>query len=464
MRRCQQFVCRLLALAALFAPGLPARAQDFGLGVSAAPASVLVGDPIFYSVQITNLNVFTVVNNVYVTNDFSGAFTFNGATNHTFLNITVTPTGSNVIFFINAMPGAAVAELTMSLSPLTTGAFTNRATVAAFNRSNAIATATTTVTAPVADLALGLTITPAAVLTNDTAVVGLSVTNLGPNVATAVRVTNTLPAGFNVLSVAPAGVSNSLAGGNLALSLGTMTSGSSTQILVTVQPTIPGLFNLDATVASASILDTNTANNAASASLSVSGGLEGNLTVTVQGQQFNRQSGLLEMSVLLSNNAATNVPAARINVTGLTGGAWLYNAAGTNSGVPYVLYNTTLPGGASVPLVLEYYVLLRGPLTNYGLEAIPVPALDLAAPTNSSGILVSITNTPGGILIEFPATPGRTYTIVYAADSTFSNALTAQPAIVAPANRVQWIDNGPPKTISPPASTTSRVYRVYQSP
>lgn len=453
-----------VAAAAVLLGWAPVRAQDFGLGVTAAPNPVLVNNPILYSFLITNFNPFAIVNNVFVTNDLPGDWVFNAATNHSPFAVTVTPTDTNVVFYINTMPGAAVAQVTMSLTPRSAGAFTNQVTVAAFNRSNATATAITTVTAPAADLAAGLTLAPPDILTNDTSTVGLSVTNLGPNAATAVWVTNTLPAGCNVLSVAPAAFSNSFVGGSLALDLGTMTSGSSTQILVTVQPTSAGVFPVGATVASANIEDPNPANNTASGSLTVTAGLAGNLTVTVQGQQFNRQSGLLEMDVLLSNNAATNVPAARINVTGLTNGVWLYNAAGTNSGVPFVLYNTTLPGGASVPLVLEYYVLVRGPLSNYALEAIPVPALDLTAPTNTSGILVTITNTPGGILLEFPATPGKTYTIVYAADSTFSNALTAQPVIVAPANRVQWIDNGPPKTISAPASTSSRVYRVYQSP
>jgi hypothetical protein len=34
------------------------------------------------------------------------------------------------------------------------------------------------------------------------------------------------------------------------------------------------------------------------------------------------------------------------------------------------------------------------------------------------------------------------------------------PVITAPANRVQWIDAGPPKTDSNPAQQTARYYRV----
>jgi len=53
--------------------------------------------------------------------------------------------------------------------------------------------------------------------------------------------------------------------------------------------------------------------------------------------------------------------------------------------------------------------------------------------------------------------------VLYADNSSFTNELAAQPAIVAPADRVQWIDDGPPKTVSPPASVSSRFYRVIQN-
>jgi len=182
-------------------------------------------------------------------------------------------------------------------------------------------------------------------------------------------------------------------------------------------------------------------------------------------QQFNRQTGLLDMNVLLSNNAGTNVPAARVVVGGLTNGTWLYNAAGTNSAEPYVLYNAQLAGGASVPLLLEYYVFIRSPMptNDYSLRAFAVPAINLSAPTNSGTIITNYVLSSGGYMIEFAATLGKTYTIVYSDNLSFSNALTAQPSVVAPANRVQWIDDGPPKTVSHPTNTSNRFYKVFQS-
>jgi hypothetical protein len=70
----------------------------------------------------------------------------------------------------------------------------------------------------------------------------------------------------------------------------------------------------------------------------------------------------------------------------------------------------------------------------------------------------------GRMLIEFPSTLGQVYTVVYSDDASFSNAMVAPPAIIAPANRVQWLDYGPPTTESAPANSPARFYRVYQNP
>ena len=70
----------------------------------------------------------------------------------------------------------------------------------------------------------------------------------------------------------------------------------------------------------------------------------------------------------------------------------------------------------------------------------------------------------GNMLIEWPSTVGRTYTVVYSDNVSFTNALMAPPSIVAPANRTQWIDYGPPTTTSAPTNSNARFYRVLQNP
>jgi PhoPQ-activated pathogenicity-related protein len=62
------------------------------------------------------------------------------------------------------------------------------------------------------------------------------------------------------------------------------------------------------------------------------------------------------------------------------------------------------------------------------------------------------------ILLEFSSEPGRSYFIQYSPD--LKNWKIVQPAIVADGSRVQWTDDGPPRTESTPTSTPTRFYRV----
>jgi len=68
----------------------------------------------------------------------------------------------------------------------------------------------------------------------------------------------------------------------------------------------------------------------------------------------------------------------------------------------------------------------------------------------------------GRFLIEFSSTPGTRYAIQYSSDIVTWK--TANPIITAPANKVQWYDDGPPKTESLPSSVGSRFYRVMVLP
>jgi len=106
--------------------------------------------------------------------------------------------------------------------------------------------------------------------------------------------------------------------------------------------------------------------------------------------------------------------------------------------------------------------------------------------TNGSPLII------GSMLIEFPTLTNRTYTVVYTSNllsttyvtnyvtdtnnpgvtnivispqSVFcTNWLMAVPSIVAPANRTQWIDYGPPTTVSAPPNSSNRFYRVFLNP
>jgi hypothetical protein len=151
----------------------------------------------------------------------------------------------------------------------------------------------------------------------------------------------------------------------------------------------------------------------------------------------------------------------------------LFNAVGTNGSSPFVYLSAPLAAGDSVTLVLQYNPRKSFPFTNGQLHAfgVPLPKWPPARVASTStnvnmSKIVKLTSgwNSGRMLIEFTNIAGQTYTVVYSDDASFSNAMIAPPAISSDANRVQWLDYGPPTTKSAPANSPARFYRVYQNP
>ena len=439
------------------------QAQGFRFGVSATPNPVPVSNTLTYTIYVTNLNVLPVPNllNVFVTNRFSTNVVF--ALQSSTIGETAITNDTEIIFPILSFPASYVEQLSFTLIPITSGALTNQITALSTTEPLTISSTNfaTQVSAPTADLAITMTNVTSGVIANSATTIGLTVTNLGPNAAAGVVVTNTLPANFQLLSFTPTNAITSFTNGILAWTIGALTNNSSTQLLATVRPTLGGTSNLIATV-TASTADSNTTNNTVTTSMTVEEIVSTNASVVVQvAQQFNPQTGLMEEIVRVQNTDTIDFPAVRLFVSGL-GTNRLYNASGTNNGEPYVQHNGTLVAGASTNLLLEYYSRSRTPISNLTYRAVGLTFTSPAVPAGTAPLITALASLPTGFLIEFQSIPGRSYTILYDNDITFTNARAAQPNITATADRVQWIDTGPPKTVSP--STGSRWYRVLLNP
>ncbi len=312
-----------------------------------------------------------------------------------------------------------------------------------------------------ADLGVTMSGPSQTVITNDWMTYGVTVTNAGPNAAPNVILTNILPVG--VISISPTNQPAT----NLIL-LGTLPSGGFTNLFFTVEPTNVTTLLFSASVGASGVTDTNTANNFASTNIPVIAYLLGTLVaVTNSGQSIDFANGSLKQSIILSNAGLSSVPAARIVVTGLSN--QLFNAVGTNNGNPFVYYSTNLLAGQNVGLLLEYFPRNLFSFTNGQLHAFAVPAPNWTPPpivaTTTNINISQIVELPNGnMVIEWPAVTNQTYTVVYSDNILFSNAMIAPPSIVAPANIVLWTDYGPPETVSAPANTPVRFYRVYQNP
>jgi uncharacterized repeat protein (TIGR01451 family) len=465
------YILRIIAVlvAGLIVAGERAEAQSFGLGVTSSASSILVSNALTYTINVTNLSG-SLQPEAAVSNVFSGPFQLLNATNSlgSFTNY-----GSVVVFDLFVF---STAQITLTIQPTAIGFFTNAITAATTNAALVIIPASTNIVAQVTNVVpvqsdLGVALTGFAQQTNivgDLMTYGLTATNLGPDDASAVQLTNTLPAGVILKSISPANQPHSVVTNNLIFDLGTLTAGGGTNLQFTIQPTNPGVLNFSASIGTSGIVDPNPTNNTASTNIYVINYLPDQLTVSlVSTQKYNPQNGLVEQTILVSNVGTNAVLAARVVVSGLTNR--LFNASGTNNGNPFVVYVSTLETNQSVNLLLQFLAASYFPLPVSQLQAFGVPVPTLTPPTAVStsaslniSRLVPLAN--GDMLVEFPTTAGRAYTVVYSDNVAFSNAAIAPPAIVATANRLQWIDYGPPTTVSLPVNATNRFYRVFLNP
>jgi uncharacterized repeat protein (TIGR01451 family) len=459
---------RMLALVAagLLAACPRAGAQGFGLSVTPSASSMLVSNSLTYTINVTNLTQLPApLPDVLVTNMLPSSVLPLIATNNFG---SVTNYGSVVVFDVTNFFNGTAVQLSLVVQPTAAGSITNTVTVfsvGVIGATNSVVVQVTNAPIITTDLGVAVTGPRPPVITNDWVTYGVIASNAGPNAATGVTLTNTLPPGVILRGTAPANYT--VVGSNLIFNLGTLAVGGYTNFQFSIQPTNAGPLILSASIGSA-MLDTNPANNLAVTNIAVTNYLSELLVaVTNSIQTINRQNGLEEQFILLTNTGGIDVPAARVVVTGLT--KQLFNAVGTNNGSPFVDFSAGLAAGTNVTLLLQYAPRGSFPFTNGQLHAFALPAVPdwtppAATPAGTNFNITRIALTNGNLLIEWPATPNRTYTVVYSDNASFSNAMMAPPSITAPANEVQWTDYGPPTTVSTPANAGSRFYRVLLNP
>ena len=456
-------VLHQLRLLSLFALGLldcgQTGAQNFSLSVSNSPNPVFVGSTLTYTIGVTNL---AASGNVFVTNFLPPTVQFLSASN-SFLAGAVSNSPGLVVFQLGAtfQPGN-LAILTLNVIPTNSGSLTNVAVVGIQGVTNVVAATNITLISN-ATAVLGLTITGPSntVLANDWMTYSVNVSNAGTNSASSVVLTNFLPAGVGLIGITPTNPPLASSSNGLVFNIGTLSPSAGQTFFFTVQPTNPAVLAF-----AASAVGSQATNVTASTNITVLPFDTSQLIATnFSTMTYNPQNGLMEQTIQLSNIGTNSVAGARVVVSGLTN--VLYNAVGTNNGNPFVQYGGTLSPGQSVNLLIQYFVPTRLPITvsNSAYAAVPIPMPNLSLPPGAPFAITLMTNLPDGrILIEFQSIPGRSYTILYADNPSMTNAFAAQPAVVAPADRVQWIDGGPPVTVSAPTNVSSRFYSVLLNP
>jgi uncharacterized repeat protein (TIGR01451 family) len=458
-------------------------AQGFSLAVTPSTNTLTVNGTLSFTITVTNTSGIDLTD-VLLTNVPSSGQLFEGVTNTQGALFDDFTNGVGIVFDFGPMVSGDVNTIVVTVQPLAPGSLTNLFEVADIEDLNFTNTAATNIVTQVvgaqADLAVAITEPLQTVISNDFTYFTLSVTNFGPDSVPNVMLTNTLPAGFLIVYLFPTNQflysTNTTTNSTQIFFLGTMASGAFTNITYVVAPTNTGSFFLAASVGAPNLADTNTANNAATSPLTVTNYGPGTLRVLAKNgiATVNYQNGLLELPITVTDTGTNNIAAFRV-VVEFGSSNQLYNAAGTNlytvAGANYfstfVVYNGPLAAGASIQLLLQF-TPRTVPVSAY-LSAFPLSAADWSPPlvtSNSASLnFTRIVKMPNGdMLLEFPATVGQNYTVIYSDNVLFSNAVIAPPVVTAYANEMQWIDYGPPATLSAPSNAPARYYRVYTNP
>ncbi|MBN9689173.1 MAG: DUF11 domain-containing protein [Verrucomicrobia bacterium] len=438
------------------------QSDSFGIRFGAVPDPAFARSDVSFTLAVTNLT-FLIVNDVQVTVLLQGAGTFrsaeiaNGfATN----SISFNGETNTVIFFLNFLTNSGVATMRYTFRPTSFGEITQTVFVQTINTPTQSTNYVTAVRAGRADLTVGIQAVPVGSLAGDLVAYTLAVTNSGPDLAADVRLTNTLPAGLSLLGVDP-GFPFNQRGSEVVVRLGALATNQGTAAQLRVQPQVSGALRLQASVGAPGYDNPAGSNRQASATMTVATPGPGVLTASlVSAQQFNPQTGLMQQRVRVRNVGGTGVSATRVLVSGLTN--TLANAQGTNGTTPFVTLSSPLGAGGAEDLWLMIFNPSRVPGGNPAVSALDVP---LPGPLRPYGTNVAVgypqTKSDGTVWIEFPTTPGRQYAVLYGNDVQLLSGI-ALPVVVAPANRLQWIDSGPPLTSSSPTNAASRMYQVIE--
>lgn len=455
---------KLVLVAVLSVIGARADAQVFGFSASASTAAVAISNSVTYTIALTNQSAVTL-QNVSVTNLPSALVRL---VSYSTTQGSIGTNAASFAFNLGTLSNGVSASMMLTVDPIVAGLLTNVISVTTTTLTNTASTnVVVQVFVPPADLGVAMAGFPSQPLVGDQITYGVSVTNFGPSAVSSFTLTNTLPPGAVLVAISPTNPVPAVAGTNLIFNFGAMPNGGSTNFQFTVQVTNAGVLTFSASVG-AGLADTNAANNFASSNVTVQAFIGQLIATNVSTLGYSPQIGLMTNVIRLSNIGTNAVPSARVIVSGLTNR--LYNAVGTNSGNPFVVYPNTLDTNQSVDLLMEYFIPTRRPIiiSNSQYTAVGIPAVSFNAPPGTNGVfditrIVGLSD--GSMLIEFQSILGRNYTIQYSDnDITFSNAQAAQPSVTAPADRTQWIDSGPPKTASPPSSVPTRYYRVMLDP
>ncbi len=240
---------------------------DLVLTQTDQPDPVIVGSNLFYTITVTNRGPSSstaIVRDVLppTVNFVSAATTRGDCVNE----------AGTVVCSLRTLASGAGGVIIIEVAPTVGARLTNIVTVAGnqmdLNPADNSATNVTTVLA-VADLSISLTPSSTSLLLSQPATFSIHLTNRGPNTATSVRLTNTLPAGFNLSNMITSQGACTNTAGVVVCALGNVSSNAVVSIQLIGAAGNTGL-NTNFVTVTAAELDFTLQDNSAGSAITVS--------------------------------------------------------------------------------------------------------------------------------------------------------------------------------------------------
>ena len=242
----------------------PPRSADVSITMSDAPDPTMVGGQLTYTLTVANAGPDRA-DEVVITDDLPAGVTYRSSQGN------CEYAAGTVTCRLGSVARGEVFSLSIAVTPDRSGSITNVATVQASGNdpatANNQASATTTVR-DTADLSVSMTDSPDPVNVGQQLTYTLAVTNGGPSAASAVTLTDTLPAGVKFVSATADQGSCTYSEATVTCALGGLAAGATTRARIVVKPTRAGTITNSAVVSGAEG-DPNSVDNTAGATTKV---------------------------------------------------------------------------------------------------------------------------------------------------------------------------------------------------
>lgn len=442
---------------------LCAQIPQYGMSLVARPDPAKVGADVAFHLVVTNLSPF-VLGTFQVTAFVEGAGTFQSATNSLgFATNQVSANGlTNTLYFeIPVLTNNQVADFRYTFRPTARGSIQQNLWIQSASTAFFATNYTTPLLAGVADLQVGFRSVPTGNLPGDLLACTITVTNRGPDRVEDVRLTNSWPEGFFLQGVDPSSLVLDRRSPEWVVLLGPMGVGEGRSVQIRFQPRAAGVFPWTARAGVPDFATTPGWIPEATARVTVVEPGPASFRVVMLGSNvFNRQTGLMQQRIRVENVGSNAVEAVRVMVRNSATG--LFNAQGTNGAVPFVTLGEPMLPGEARDLWLQTFNPSRTPGPDPEVSGIDVPTPGGFQPETVPIPIERVVRNPDGTVgLEFPTQPGRRYVVRFGPGLRAKGEL-ALPVQTATANRVQWLDWGPPLTPIPPADAASRFYEVLE--